>query len=186
MTRKFEILFKKKSKLVIIWICVNYTRNRSQSCIIFYNFITSHVLLWSPAGSVGVSTDSLAGRPKVRDLIPGEVKDFPEYWNILEYDAISMGKKHFRRDFCIHFQALITLLFLGHSDLEEWRRYFLRNIENYLPLDTVICFRLLDNSPLQFWDPLITPRLSFCHHTQTSSGAHIAFTHEETGVVRWV
>lgn len=80
----------------------------------------SPILLWSPAGSVGVTTDTWAGRPTVRDLIPGEVKDFPEVWSDLEYDAMAMGtKRHFGRALCIHFQVLRTLLFLDHSHLEE-------------------------------------------------------------------
>jgi hypothetical protein len=40
-----------------------------------------------------VSRREWAGQPKVRDLIPGEVKDFPEDGSVLEYDARSMGIK---------------------------------------------------------------------------------------------
>jgi hypothetical protein len=152
-----------KNVLVIIWICVNYIRIRLQNWRTIYTFITSPILLWSPAGSVGVTTDLWAVCPKTRDLISGEVKDFPEDWSVLKYDALTIGTYwHFGKSLCVYLQVLRAPLFLDYSDLEEWRRYFLRNIENYLPLDAVIYFRLLEYSSLPFWVPRITPRLFPC------------------------
>jgi hypothetical protein len=40
-----------------------------------------------------VSQRDWAGRPKFRDLISGEVKDFPQDWSVLKYDGRSMGIK---------------------------------------------------------------------------------------------